>query len=188
MKIVRHLQHWLGGDGPRIGVVDFVPEDHPLRQWSDTFPWSEMVQAIDESVAVRYPKETRRGRSSVSTRVLLALELLKAETGSSDEQICSRLRTDFAVMYTCGIDTVEADNSQVHFVLPEVLSQFRAKLDASLLEELLQIQATYAMEQGLVRPSHLMVDTFASEQGSQRVNDAATLYKAKKKSSKSSKK
>jgi hypothetical protein len=44
------------------------------------------------------------------------------------------------------------------------------------------------MDQGLVRPSHLMVDTFASEQGSQRVNDAATLYKAKKKSSRSSKK
>ena len=90
-------------------------------------------------------------------------------------------------MYACGIQTVEADRNQAHFVLPEVLSQFRTKLDASLMDELLQIQATFAMEQGLVSPSHLMVDTFASEQGSQRVNDAATLYKAKKKSSRSSK-
>ncbi len=188
MRIVRHLQHWRGGSGPCIGVVDFVPEDHPIRQWSDTFPWSEMVYAIDESIAGRFPKVTHRGRSAISTRVLFALELLKAETGSSDEQICSRLRTDFAVMYACGIETVEADRNQAHFVLPEVLSQFRTKLDASLMEELLQIQATFAMEQGLVSPSHLMVDTFASEQGSQRVNDAATLYKAKKKSSRSSKK
>jgi transposase len=188
MGIVRHLQHWLGGGGPRIGVREFVPEDHRIRQWSDTFPWDEMVQAIDESFVHRFPKQTRRGRPAVSTRVLLALELLKAETGSSDEQICSRLRTDFAVMYACGIGTVQADRHQAHFVLPEVLSQFRSRLDASLMEALLQIQATSAMEQGLVSPSHLMVDTFASEQGSQRVNDAATLYKAKKKSSRSSKK
>ena len=35
-------------------------------------------------------------------------------------------------------------------------------------------------------PAHLVVDTFPREQGSQRVNDAATLYKAQKKSSRSS--
>jgi hypothetical protein len=44
------------------------------------------------------------------------------------------------------------------------------------------------MEEGAVSPAHVVVDTFPSEQGSQRVNDAATLYKAKKKSSKSSRK
>lgn len=42
------------------------------------------------------------------------------------------------------------------------------------------------MEEGVVSPAHLVVDTFPSEQGSQRVNDAATLYKTKKKSSRSS--
>ena len=55
-----------------------------------------------------------------------------------------------------------------------------------LMEELLAIQAATAMEAGLVSPAHLVVDTFPSEQGSQRVNDAATLYKAQKKSSSSS--
>jgi hypothetical protein len=55
-----------------------------------------------------------------------------------------------------------------------------------LMEELLAIQAGTAMEDGLVSPAHLVVDTFPSEQGSQRVNDAATLYKAQKKSSSSS--
>jgi len=40
-----------------------------------------------------------------------------------------------------------------------------------------------ALDQGVVSPAHLVVDPFPSEQGSQRVNDAATLYKAKKKSS-----
>ena len=54
------------------------------------------------------------------------------------------------------------------------------------MEELLAIQAATAMEDGLVSPAHLVVDTFPSEQGSPRVNDAATLYKAKKKSSRSS--
>jgi hypothetical protein len=37
------------------------------------------------------------------------------------------------------------------------------------------------MEEGLVSPAHLVIDTFPSEQGSQRVTDATTLYKAQKK-------
>jgi hypothetical protein len=67
-----------------------------------------------------------------------------------------------------------------------VLAQFRSRLDAPLMEELLAIQAAAAMEDGVVSPAHLVVDTFPSEQGSQRVNDATTLYKAQKKSSRSS--
>ena len=182
MSIVRHLQHWLGGSGPELVVSDFVPDDHYLRQWADTFPWEAMVAAVDRHLARHFPKETNRGRPPVSTRVLLALEILKAELACSDEQICSRLRTDFAVMYACGLETVHADRRQSHFVLPEVVAQFRSRLDEPLMAEVLQIQATAAMEEGQVSPSHLVVDTFASEQGSQRVNDAATLYKAKKKS------
>ena len=69
-----------------------------------------------------------------------------------------------------------------HFVLPEILAHFRSRLDETVMAQRLQIQATDAMEKGLVSPSHLVVDTFVSEQGSQRVTDAATLYKAKKKS------
>jgi len=114
--------------------------------------------------------------------VLLALEFLKAELSCSDEQICSRLRTDFAVMYACGLETVQADRRQSHFVLPEILAQFRSRLSEELMPQLLQIQTTAAMEADLISPSHLVVDTFASEQGSQRVTDATTLYKAKKKS------
>jgi hypothetical protein len=89
-------------------------------------------------------------------------------------------------MYACGIREVQADGSQAHFVLPEVLAQFRRRLDEPLMAELLAIQAATAMEDGLVSPAHLVVDTFPSEQGSQRVNAAATLYKAPKKSSRSS--
>jgi hypothetical protein len=118
----------------------------------------------------------------VATRVLLALELLKAELACSDEQICSRLRTDFAVMYACGILQVQAPRKQRHFVLPEILAHFRSRLDEAVMTQLLQIQATDAMDKGLVSPQHLVVDTFVSEQGSQRVTDATTLYKAKKKS------
>jgi len=114
----------------------------------------------------------------------LALELLKHELSCSDEQICSRLRTVFAVMYACGIEEVQADLGQSHFVLPETLATFRARIDESLIDELLAVQASAAVEKGLVSPKHLVVDTFPSEQGSQRVTDASTLYKAKKKSSK----
>jgi hypothetical protein len=71
-------------------------------------------------------------------------------------------------------------------VLPEVLAQFRSRLDGALMDELLALQAAAAMEAGLVSPAHLVVDTFPSEQGSPGGNDAATLYKAKKKSSRSS--
>jgi Transposase domain (DUF772) len=186
MHLLRHLQHWLTGHGLQIAVADFVPETHPIRQWADTFPWTALVAAVERSFPQRFPTPTARGRVPVATRVLLALELLKHELHCSDEQICSQLRTDLAVMYACGITEVRADRAQGHFVLPEVLAQFRSRIDAAVMEELLALQAAAAMEQGLVSPAHLVVDTFPSEQGSQRVNDAAPLYKAKKKFSRSS--
>jgi transposase-like protein DUF772 len=186
MKLFRYLQHWLTGRGPRLQVADVVPETHPIRQWAETFPWAALVAAVDRSFAQRFPKPTMRGRPPISTRVLLALELLKHELACSDEQLCSRVRTDLAVMYACGIREVQADGSPEHFVLPEVLAQFRRRLDEPLMAELLAIQAATAMADGLVSPAHLVVDTCPSEQGSQRVNDAATLYKAQQKSSRSS--
>jgi hypothetical protein len=145
-----------------------------------------MVEAIEQSVARRFPKPSPRGRRPVPTRVLLALELLKHEVGASDEAICERLRTDVAVMYACGIEDVQLDSPQAHFVLPETLAQFRSRLDEVLIDELLAIQAAAAMDEGLVSPAHLLVDTFPAEQGSQRVTDASTLYNAQKKSSSSS--
>jgi len=186
MKLFRYLQHWLTGRGPYLQVADFVPETHPIRQWAMTFPWEALIAAVDRSFAQRFPRASTRGRPPVSTRVLLALELLNHELTCSDEQICNRLRTDVAVMYACGIRAVQVDGSQEHFVLPEVLAQCRRRLDEPLMAEWLAIQAATAMEDGVVGPAHLVVDTFPSEQGSQRVNDAATLYKAPKKSSRSS--
>jgi Transposase domain (DUF772) len=185
MRLLRHLQHWLTGRGPESQVAEFVPETHPVRQWADTFPWAALVAAVDRRGAQRFPTPTARGRASVATRVLLALELLKQELHCSDEQICSQLRTDLAVLYACGIREVRIERSQGHCVLPEVLAQFRTRLDTALMDELLALQAAAAMAQGWVSPAHLVVDTFPSEPGSPRVNDAATLYKAKKKSSRS---
>lgn len=182
MRFLRHLQHWLSGPGQPLTVADFVPETHPLRQWADTFPWAALVAAVERNFTRRFPTPTARGRAPVATRVLLALELLKHELHCSDEQICSQLRTDLAVMYACGISQVRVNRAQNHFVLPEVLSQFRSRLDEEVLNELVALQGAAAIEQGVVSPAHLVVDTFPSEQGSQRVNDAATLYKAKKKS------
>jgi hypothetical protein len=115
--------------------------------------------------------------------VLLALELLKHELGESDEDICHRLRTDFAVMYACGLREYQAPRAQVHFVLPETLCEFRGRIAEALMDELIAIQAAAAMEEGLVSPAHLVIDTFPCEQGSQRVTDATTLYKAQKKPS-----
>ncbi len=93
------------------------------------------------------------------------------------------MRSDFAVMYSCGIEEVQADRTHILFVLPETLATFRSRMDETLVDELLALQASAAVEKGLVSPEHLVVDTFPSEQGSQRVTDAGTLYKAKKKSS-----
>lgn len=183
MSLLRHLQLWLGGPGPSLVVADFVPDSHPIGLWADTFPWEELVAAIEQSVARRFPKKSAAGRPSISVRVLLALELLKHELTCSDEAICNRLRTDFAVMYACGIQEVQAHRDQAHFVNPETLSMFRSRLDEELIHELLAIQSAAAMEAGLVSPAHVLIDTFPAEQGSQRVTDATTLYKAQKKSS-----
>jgi Transposase domain (DUF772) len=181
MRFVRYLQHWLSGTGVCLQVTDFVPVMHPLRQWADTFPWAALVSAIEQSFAARFPPKPQRGRQPVPIRVLFALELLKHELGASDEDICHRLRTDFAVMYACGLREYQVNPSQAHFVLPETLCEFRGRIDEPLMDDLIAIQAAAAMEEGLVSPAHLVIDTFPSEQGSQRVTDATTLYKAQKK-------
>jgi hypothetical protein len=186
MPLLRYLQHWLTGGGPGLQVADFVPETHPIRQWADTFPWAALVAAVDRSFAQRFPTPTTRGRPPVSTRVVLALEVLQQELTCSDEQIWSRLRTDVAVMYAGGITEVRVERAQEHFVLPEVLARCRRRLDEPLMAAWLAIQAATAMEDGLVSPAPLVVATFPSEQGSQRVNAAATLDKAQTKSSRSS--
>jgi hypothetical protein len=187
MRLVRFLQHWLSGTGTRLPVTDFVPASHPLRQWADTFPWAALVHAIEQSFAQHFPKKSLCGRQPVPIRVLFALELLKHELGASDEEICHRLRTDFAVMYACGLRDYQINPSQAHFVLPETLCAFRRRIDQPLMDELFAIQAAAAMEEGLVSPAHLVIDTFPCEQGSQRVTDATTLYKAQKKRWRSSK-
>jgi hypothetical protein len=181
MHLVRYLQHWLSGSGTRLQVTDFVPKTHPIRQWADTFPWAALVSAIEQSFDKRFPKTSQRGRRPMPIRVLFALELLKHELGASDEDICHRFRTDFAVMYACGLRDYQVNPSQAHFVLPETLCEFRSRIDEALMDELIAIQAAAAMDEGLVSPSHLVVDTFPSEQGSQRVTDASTLYNAQKK-------
>jgi hypothetical protein len=98
MRLLRHLQHWLTGQGLHLAVAEFVPETQRVRQWADTFPGVALVAAVDRSFAQRFPPPTARGRAPVATRVLLALELLKHELPCSEEQLCSPLRTDLAVM------------------------------------------------------------------------------------------
>ena len=88
MHLLRHLQHWLGGTAPRIQVTDFVPDSHPIRLWADTFPWQEMVTAIEQSIVRRFPKKSAAGRPGVSVRVLLALELLGIYTSGSPTLLC----------------------------------------------------------------------------------------------------
>ena len=63
MRLVRYLQHWLGGAGPRLQVADFVPDTHPIRQWADTFPWAALVAAVEHSFAQRFPKRSPQGTS-----------------------------------------------------------------------------------------------------------------------------
>lgn len=180
---MRSLQHWLSGTGTRLHVTDFVPEGHPIRQWADTFPWAALVSAIEHSFHTRFPTTSPRGRRPIPIRVLCALELLKHALGASDEDICQRLRTDCAVMDACGLRDSQVNPSQAHFVLPETLGEFRSRIDEALMDELIALQAAAAMEACLVSPAHLVIDTFPCAQGSQRVTDATTLYKAQKKRS-----
>jgi len=116
----------------------------------------------------------------VPLRVLLALELLKHELGASDEDICPRGRTDFAVMYACGLRDYQVTPAHAPVVLPETLCEFRRRLDAALIDELIASPAAAAMHAGLVSPAHLVVDTFPAEQGRHRGTAATTLDKAQK--------
>jgi hypothetical protein len=129
MPLFRSLQHGLIGRGPCLQVADFVPDTHPIRQGAETFPWAAVVAAVDRSCAQRFPRLTTRGQPPVSTRVVLALERLKHELACSEAQICRRFRTDLAVMSAGGITEVHVDRTPEHFVLPEVLTQGRRRLD-----------------------------------------------------------
>ena len=181
MRVVRYLQPWLGGTGAHRQVTDFVPVMPPLRQGADTFPWAALVSAIEQRFDTRVPKKSPRGRRPVPIRVLCALEWLKHERGASDEEMCPRLRTDVAVMSACGLRADHVNPSQAHFGLPETLCEFRRRMDEALMDELMAIQAAAALEAGLVSPAHLVIATFPSEPGRQRVTDATTLYTAHKK-------
>ena len=186
MRLFRHLQPWLTGGGPHLQVADVVPHPHPIRQWAETFPWPALVEAIDRSCAQRFPKTSRRGRPPISTRVLRALAWLKHAVGGSDAQMGSRVRTDFAVLYACGLPEVHADPTHAHGVLPAVLAPFRSRIAPALLDALMAIQAAAALDEGLVSPAPLLVDPVPAEQGSQRGTDATTRSKAQKTSSSSS--
>lgn len=98
MRLLHHLQHWLDGNGSHLQVAHAVPPTHSIRQWAETLPWAELVKAVEHSVARRFPTRAPCGRRPVSTRVVLAIELLTHETGASDADICERFRTDVAVM------------------------------------------------------------------------------------------
>ena len=174
-RLVHYLQHWLGGTGARLHVIDFVPVMHPLRQWADTFPWMALVGALEHRCAPRFPTRSPRGRRPVPLRVLLALAWLTHELGASDEDICHRVRTDFAVMDAGGLREYQVDPAQAHCVLPEPLCAFRGRMDEALMDALLAMQATAALDAGLVSPAHLVLDTFPSAHGSHRVTDATTL-------------
>jgi len=78
-------------------------------------------------------------------------------------------------MYAGGLREYQAPRSQGHCVLPETLCECRGRIDEARMEALIAIQAAAAMEEGLVSPAHLVIDTFPCEQGSQRVTDATTL-------------
>lgn len=84
-------------------------------------------------------------------------------------------------MYAWGLREYQVNPAQAHFGLPETLCEFRSRIDETLMDELIAIQAAAAMEEGLVSPAHLVIATFPCEQGSQRGTDATTLYKAQKK-------
>lgn len=180
MGLVRYLQHGFKGTGTPWQVTACVPQSPPMRQWADTFPWDALVAALELSFAKRCPKTANRGRRPVALRVLVALELLKHELGASDDDICHRCRTDFAVLDAAGLREYRLNPSQAHLVLPTTRCECRGRLDEALMDELSALQAAAALDAGLVSPAHLIIDTLPCDQGSPRVTDATTLSKAQK--------
>ena len=131
-------------------------ETHPIRRMGDMFPWAALIAAVDRSFAQRFPKPTTPGSvHRLDAGVVVRRSCRNTSRPVPDEHICGRVRSDLAVMYAGRIAQVQVDRSQAHFVLPEVLAQFRSRLDAPLMgpidQELLRDSRTAtAMEDGLV--------------------------------------
>ena len=82
MGILRHLQHWLSGQGPHLQTTEFVPETHPIRLWADTFPWDTRVDAVTQSFAQRFPKtRPKGGRAPVSPPRVVGLGTAQTRVG-----------------------------------------------------------------------------------------------------------
>ena len=161
MGMLRHLQHWLNGQGPQLQTTEFVPETHPIRLWADTFPWDSIVDAVTQSFTQALSHKRARGVVARLACVLLALELLEPNwAGPTKAFVTTTHRCGGGVR--CDIRNVQTDGCQSHFVLPETLTQFRRRIDQDLMDKLVAIQAAAAMEAGLVSPAHLLVDTFPS--------------------------
>ena len=81
MRLVRYLQHWLGGTGPRLQVTDFVPDAHPIRQWADTFPWPVLVAAIETTFCHTLPETFQQRPSPRAGPGLVGPGITQTRTG-----------------------------------------------------------------------------------------------------------
>ena len=62
MCLLRHLKHWLNGQGPHLQTAEFVPETYSIRLSADTFPWDALVYAFTgetEGSAVLFSRARR---------------------------------------------------------------------------------------------------------------------------------
>ena len=55
-------------------------------------------------------------------------------------------------MYACGLREYEAPRSQVHFVLPETLGEFRGRIDEALMDELFPLKPPRRWRRALSAP------------------------------------
>ena len=94
-----------------------------------------------------FPERFPGRASTLSPRVLLALELLTHEVGASDEASVTACAPTVRSCTPVACE-VPVDCPQEHCVLPETLAQFRSRIDETLMDERLAIQAAAAMEEG----------------------------------------
>ena len=175
MRFVRSLQHWLGGTGARLQVTDFVPGMHPIRQWADTFPWAALVSASEQSFDKRFPK-----KSPVVDGPFPSASC--APWSCSSMHWVPPMRIS---VIACGptwpsgmpvaSETIRAIRPKLTLYCPRPSARFAAAWTRPLTEARIAIQAAAAIDEGLVSPAHLVIDTLPSAQGRPRVTDATTL-------------
>jgi transposase, IS5 family len=154
----------------RSALVNLVDPRHPLVRLAGLIDWERFAEAFGPLY------RDGVGRPGLSTRLMVALHLIKHMDGISDEAVCARFLDSPYVQLFCG---------ETHFqhVLPldrSSMTRWRRRIGPERLELLLAETLAAAQRAGAVAPKHferVTIDTTVQPKAITHPTDSKLLHR-----------